>query len=80
MMRHLICIYALVAALLCLPAQARQLTLSGLDTARFVTTVDGKPTALYVLTNSQGAEACVTNYGARLVSLMEPSVTSSRMV
>lgn len=73
MMRHLICIYALVAALLCLPAQARQLTLSGLDTARFITTVDGKPTALYVLTNSQGAEACVTNYGARLVSLMEPN-------
>ncbi|MBQ5456767.1 MAG: galactose mutarotase [Prevotella sp.] len=46
-------------------------TLSGLDPTRFQSKVEGKPTALYTLTN-QGMEACITNYGARLVSLMVP--------
>jgi aldose 1-epimerase len=46
-------------------------TKSGLNPDNFVATVDGKPTTLYVLTNSVGAEACITNYGGRLVSLME---------
>ena len=47
-------------------------TLSGLKPSDFVSEVDGKPTALYVLKNSQGAEACVTNWGGRLVSVMVP--------
>lgn len=51
---------------------APQKTLSGLEQAKFVSEVDGKPTALYVLTNQQGAEACVTNWGGRLVSVMVP--------
>ena len=51
---------------------ASQKTLSGLEQAKFVSEVDGKPTALYVLTNQQGAEACVTNWGGRLVSVMVP--------
>ncbi|MBO4658134.1 MAG: galactose mutarotase [Prevotella sp.] len=46
-------------------------TRSGLRPDRFVTTVDGKQTALYTLTNN-GMEACITNYGARVVSLMVP--------
>ncbi|MBO4820376.1 MAG: galactose-1-epimerase [Prevotella sp.] len=46
-------------------------TLSGLDPERFVSTVEGKPTALYVLSNKR-IEACITNYGARVVSLMIP--------
>jgi aldose 1-epimerase len=46
-------------------------TLSGLDPTKFQSKVEGKPTALYTLTN-QGMEACITNYGARLVSLMVP--------
>ena len=46
-------------------------TQSGLDPERFVSTVEGKPTALYVLTNNH-MEACITNYGARVVSLMTP--------
>ena len=49
-----------------------QKTLSGLEQAKFVSEVDGKPTALYVLTNQKGAEACVTNWGGRLVSVMVP--------
>lgn len=47
-------------------------TLSGLMKSDFVSEVNGKPTALYVLKNKNGAEACVTNYGGRLVSVMVP--------
>lgn len=47
-------------------------TLSRLMKSDFVSEVDGKPTALYVLKNKNGAEACVTNYGGRLVSVMVP--------
>lgn len=47
-------------------------TLSGLKKADFVSEVDGKPTALYVMKNNKGAEACLTNYGGRLVSVMVP--------
>ena len=46
-------------------------TASGLDPKRFESTVEGQPTALYVLHNGD-MEACFTNYGARLVSLMAP--------
>ena len=60
---------------------------SGLDPARFVATVppaaEGEPafgsaagkggeTALFVLRNAAGMEACITNFGARIVSLMVP--------
>lgn len=47
-------------------------TLSGLMKSDFVSEVDGKPTTLYVLKNKKGAEACVTNWGGRLVSVMVP--------
>ena len=50
-----------------------QPTVSGLDPERFEETVEGKQTHLYTLKN-QGLEACITNYGARLVSLMVPDV------
>lgn len=53
-------------------ASDEEKTLSGLRPSDFVAEVDGKPTALYVLRNSQGAEACVTNWGGRLVSVMVP--------
>jgi aldose 1-epimerase len=49
-----------------------ELTLSGLKQADFESVVDGKPTALFVLKNKNGAEACITNYGGRLVSVMVP--------
>lgn len=47
-------------------------TLSGLDPQNFSATVDGDSTALYVLKNANGAEACITNYGGRLVALCVP--------
>lgn len=49
-----------------------EVTLSGLMKSDFVSEVDCKPTALYVLKNKNGVEACVTNYGGRLVSVMVP--------
>jgi aldose 1-epimerase len=42
------------------------------DPAAFRDTVDGKPTALFILKNNHGASAAITNYGARLVSLVVP--------
>lgn len=48
------------------------LTLSGLDAARFDTVINEKPVGLYVLKNEAGMEACITNYGGRVVSLMVP--------
>jgi PelA/Pel-15E family pectate lyase len=47
-------------------------TLSGLHHEAFEGLTTGKPTALYTLHNANGMEACITNYGARLVSLMVP--------
>lgn len=49
-----------------------QITKSGLDPKNFFDIVDGKPVALFVLTNKNGVEACITNYGGRIVSLMVP--------
>ena len=58
------------AALLasCKPA----LTGSGLNPKDFVDTYDGKPTALYTLTNANGMEVCITNFGGRIVSILFP--------
>jgi len=42
------------------------------NAAAFNSTVDGKPTALYVLKNSGKLQAAITNYGARVVSLLVP--------
>ena len=60
---------AIVAA--CQPAGGG-LTKSGLDPEKFKSEAGGKPTALYTLSNQNGMEACITNYGGRIVSLMVP--------
>ncbi|MCR4852490.1 MAG: galactose mutarotase [Prevotella sp.] len=49
---------------------AQQRTDSGLNPERFDSIIDGKRTSLYIIRNKIGMEACITNYGARLVSLM----------
>ena len=49
-----------------------QKTLSNLDPANFADVYRGDTTALYVLKNAAGAEACITNFGGRLVSVMVP--------
>lgn len=63
---------AVLLAVSCSRTPEKQLTLSGLDPAKFEATVDGKPTALYTLTNEQGMEVCITNFGGRVVSVTVP--------
>jgi len=62
------------AAMLVLAASCctSQLTKSGLNPDSFVSEYDGKATALYTLTNSNGMEVCITNFGGRIVSIMVP--------
>jgi aldose 1-epimerase len=58
----------------CAPKQQQpELTKSGLDPKNFVATVDGKETGLYTLTNANGMEVCITNFGGRIVSIMAPT-------
>jgi len=52
--------------------KAPQLTVSGLDPAKFDTIIQSKPVKLYTLKNANGMEACITNYGGRVVSLCVP--------
>lgn len=49
-----------------------QLTISGLNPRDFDSTVMGKKTELITLTNKNGMEVCITNYGARVASLCVP--------
>ena len=49
-----------------------QLTVSGLNPADFNGTYNGAPVALYTLTNSNGMEVCITNFGGRIVSIAVP--------
>lgn len=62
-----------VALLLCASCKKEaEMTLSGLNIRDFQTEVDNQLTNLYVLKNRNGMEVCITNYGARIVSLMVP--------
>ncbi|MDR2120735.1 MAG: galactose mutarotase [Tannerella sp.] len=45
---------------------------SGLNKNDFVSETAGKPVALYVLKNEKGMEACITNYGGRIASILVP--------
>ena len=65
---------AVATALLgaCTTGQETNLTVSKLDPAKFDTIINEKPVKLYVLKNANGMEVCVTNYGARVVSLVVP--------
>ena len=63
---------AAIAALAIACSGKPALTLSGLDPQAFAGEKDGKATALYTLTNANGMEVCVTNFGGRLVSVMVP--------
>lgn len=72
-MKHLALTLAAALALVgCQSSKENATTKSGLDPEKFITTVDGKNVALYTLVNKNGVEACITNYGGRVVSLMVP--------
>ncbi len=72
-MKHIALTFATALALVgCQSSKENATTKSGLDPEKFITTVDGKNVALYTLVNKNGIEACITNYGGRVVSLMVP--------
>jgi aldose 1-epimerase len=50
----------------------KTLTIGGLKGSDFQKSVDGKPVNLFILTNQNGLEMAVTNYGAKIVSLHVP--------
>lgn len=62
--------FALMACVSC--KKEKEMTHSGLNVRDFQTEIDGQLTDLYVLRNQNGMEACITNYGGRVVSLMVP--------
>ncbi len=68
------CLVGVAAAMLtaCSSAPKQTLTVSGLDPAKFDTLINEKPVKLYTLKNQNGMEVCITNYGARIVSLVVP--------
>lgn len=56
----------------CTVAEKPALTKSGLDPQNFRSKFHGDSTSLYILKNKNGMEACITDFGGRLVSLMVP--------
>ena len=48
------------------------------DAAAFDTEVDGRPVALYTLANDTGFTVQITNYGARVVSILAPDRNGRR--
>ena len=72
-------ILALVVGVLvlasCAAPKEKEITLSGLDRAKFQTVVNGDSTDLYVLKNASGMEVAITNFGGRIVSVMVPDKT-----
>jgi len=47
-------------------------TVMDLSAAAFDTLINGKKTALYTLSNERGMRVSVTNYGAKIVSIVSP--------
>ena len=56
----------------CSQKKEAALTASGLNPDDFIDTFNDAPTALYTLTNANGMEVCITNFGGRIVSILVP--------
>ena len=78
-MKHITTVIAAAMALLAVGCAKKEsgLTKSGLDPQDFVSEYNGSPTALYTLTNANGMEVCITNFGGRIVSIMAPAKDGS---
>ena len=63
---------ALTGLSACSTSTESNLTQSGLNPTAFDTVINNKEVKLYVLKNSNGMEACITNFGGRIVSLVVP--------
>ena len=65
-----------IVLLMCSCTTHKEFTsLSGLYSHNFISEKGHQQTHLYVLNNKNGMEVCITNYGARIVSLMAPDKT-----
>jgi aldose 1-epimerase len=72
-MKSLPVIIVLVFILIgCTPNKNENSSWLKLNSEDFETTVNGKETGLYILKNSNGLEAAITNYGGRIVGLTAP--------
>ena len=72
-MKKIIGLLMVVAIVACTNQQKEEtMTLSGLKRSNFQTVIDGSQTDLYVLTNDNGMEVTVTNFGGIIVSVMVP--------
>ena len=76
-LNQLTCLLALLAVVGCTQKQKEapieQETLSGLKRSNFQSVVNGDSTDLYVLSNANGVEVTLTNYGGRIVSVRFPT-------
>lgn len=74
--KNLLWLFALIAIVGCTgnqkQTQEESLTLSGLKRSDFQSGIKGEATDLYVLTNDNGVEVTITNYGGIIVSVMVP--------
>lgn len=69
----IICASMAAAMASCTNSNVASTTESGLDVARFDTTINEKPVQLFVLKNANKMEVCVTNFGGRVVSVTLPN-------
>jgi len=71
-MRKYLVLFSLSVVLAFIGCSKSDVTKSGLKKSDFRTEIDGKKNNLYVLTNKNGMEVCMTNFGARIVSIYVP--------
>lgn len=71
-MKKLLVLASLSVALLMSSCSKSDVTLSGLNRKDFQTEIEGKKNDLYILKNKNGMEVCMTNFGARIVSIWVP--------
>lgn len=71
-MKKLFVLASLAIALLVASCSKPEQSLSGLNRKDFQTEIDGKKNDLYILKNKNGMEVCMTNMGARIVSVWVP--------
>jgi aldose 1-epimerase len=65
--RKILCLFVLLTSVLAMALEPD--VKAGIEQRSFGKTADGSPVDLYVLTNSRGMQAAITNYGGILVSL-----------
>lgn len=71
-MKNTFVLFSLSVLLMFSGCAGKDVTKSGLKKSDFQVEIDGKKNDLFVLTNKNGMEVCMTNFGARIVSIWVP--------